>query len=73
MQTAEVATVAVSCILFDVHRAAHLVSAAVQVRLEVRPLEAGTLTLRGVQWALNGTALGRRNFAPRPPRRKSSR
>lgn len=44
-----------------------------QVRLEARPLAAGTLTLQGVQWALNGTALGRRAFAPRPPRRKPGR
>jgi hypothetical protein len=49
------------------------VAAAMQVRLEVRPLAAGILTLQGVQWALNGTALGRRNFAPRPSRRKPGR
>lgn len=43
-----------------------------QVRLQARPLAAGVLTLTGIEWALNGAALGRRLFTPRPPRRRGA-
>ena len=35
----------------------------VRLRLALRPLVPGTLTVRGLQWVLNGTAVGRRFFA----------
>lgn len=44
--------------------------AVAKVRLECKPQSAGVLTLRGIEWALSGTAIGRRIFTPRPPLRR---
>ncbi len=37
------------------------------VALRLRPLQPGLLTLTGVEWLLNDTAPGRKQFALRPP------
>ena len=37
------------------------------VALRLRPLQPGLLTLTGVDWLLNGTAPGHKQFALRPP------
>ncbi|KAK9823583.1 hypothetical protein WJX72_003982 [[Myrmecia] bisecta] len=49
--------------------------ARARVRLKLRPLRPGLLTLKGVEWLLNGHALGRRMFTvrKRTHRRSNSR
>ena len=37
------------------------------VALRLQPLQPGLLTLTGVEWLLNDTASGRKQFALRPP------